>query len=96
MSLFRRCGLVVTRVCNLVLDQNLLGAAQTLLNRLTREQNVAFRALKRDLAGVATRDMVVSTAAIVPAAVVGSLLEMAAMAAGRGGSLVVHAERRVA
>ncbi len=62
MSLFRRCGLVVTRVCNLVLDQNLLGAAQTLLNRLTREQNVAFRTLKRDLADVPTRDLVVSAA----------------------------------
>ena len=93
IRLFGRCGLVVTRVCNLVLDQNLLGATQTLLNRLTREQNVAFRTLKRDLAGVPTRDLVVSAAAIVPAAVAGSLLETAAMAAGLGGALVVHAER---
>ena len=93
MSLFRRCGLVVTRVCNLVLDQNLLGAAQTLLNRLTREQNVAFRTLKRDLADVPTRDLVVSALAAVPAALAGSLLETAAMAAGLGGALVVHAER---
>jgi predicted SAM-dependent methyltransferase len=93
MSLFRRCGLVVTRVCNLVLDQNLLGAAQTLLNRLTREQNVAFRTLKHDLADVPTRDLVVSALAAVPAAIAGSLLEAAAMAAGHGGALVVHAER---
>ena len=93
MSLFRRCGLVVTRVCNLVLDQNLLGAAQTLLNRLTREQNVAFRTLKHDLADVPTRDLVVSALAAVPAALAGSLLETAAMAAGLGGALVVHAER---
>ena len=91
-----RCGLRVTHIGNLVLDQNLLGATQTLLNRLTREQNVAFRTLKRDLAGVPTRDLVVSAAAIVPAAVAGSLLETAAMAAGLGGAVVVHAERPAA
>jgi hypothetical protein len=93
VRLIGRCGLRVTRIGNLVLDQNLLGATQTLLNRLTREQNVAFRTLKRDLAGVPTRDLVVSAAAIVPAAVAGSLLETAAMAAGLGGAVVVHAER---
>ena len=68
---------------------------QTLLNRLTREQNVAFRALKRD-SRLPTRDFPVSAAAIVPAAVAGSLLETAAMVTGRGGSLVVHAERAAA
>ena len=87
-----RCGLRVTRIGNLVLDQNILGATQTLLNRLTREQNVAFRTLKRDLADVPTRDLVVSAAAIAPATLAGLLLETAAMAAGLGGALVVHAE----
>jgi 2-polyprenyl-3-methyl-5-hydroxy-6-metoxy-1,4-benzoquinol methylase len=92
VRLIGRCGLRVTRIGNAVLDQNLLGATQTLLNCLTREQNVAFRTLKRDLAGVPTRDLVVSAAAIVPAILAGSLLETVAMAAGRGGALFVHAE----
>jgi len=92
VSLIGRCGLRVTRIGNLVLDQNILGATQTLLNRLTREQNVAFRTLKRDLADVPTRDLVVSAAAIAPATLAGLLLETAAMAAGLGGALVVHAE----
>ena len=96
VKLIERCGLSVTCVGNVVLDQNLLGATQTLLNRLTREQNVAFRTLKRDIAGIPTRDFLVSAAAIVPAAVAGSLLETAAMVTGRGGSLVVHAERAAA
>jgi SAM-dependent methyltransferase len=96
VRLIERCGLGVTRIGSMVLDQNLLGVTQTLLNRLTREQNVAFRTLKGDLADVPPRDLVVSAAAIVPAAVVGSLLETAAMAVGLGGALVVHAERRAA
>jgi len=96
VGLIGRCGLRVTRIGNLVIDQNLLGATQTLLNRLTREQNVAFRTVKRDLAGVPTRDLVVSAAAVVPAALAGSLLETAAMAAGLGGAIVVHAERPAA
>jgi 2-polyprenyl-3-methyl-5-hydroxy-6-metoxy-1,4-benzoquinol methylase len=96
VRLIERCGLSVTRVGSVVLDQNLLGATQTLLNRLTREQNVAFRTLKRDITGIPARDFLVSAAAIVPAAVAGSLLETAAMATGRGGALVVHAERAAA
>jgi len=96
IRLIERCGLTVTSIGNVVLDQNLLGATQTLLNRLTREQNVAFRTLKRDLAGVTARDVLISAAAIVPAAVAGSLLETAAMAAGRGGTIVVHAEKAAA
>jgi SAM-dependent methyltransferase len=94
VRLIERCGLAVTRIGNVVLDQNLLGATQTLLNRLTIEQNVAFRTLKRDLTGVPARDLILSATGIVPAAVAGSLLEVAAMSAGLGGALVVHAERR--
>ena len=93
VRLMERCGLSVTRVGNVVLDQNLFGATQTLLNRLTREPNVAFRTVKRDIVGIPTRDFLVSAAAIVPAAVAGSLLETAAMVTGRGGALVVHAKR---
>jgi SAM-dependent methyltransferase len=91
--LLERCGLAVVRIGGLVLDQTLLGMTQTLLNRLTRERNVAFRALKRDLGGVARRDVVVSALAAPAAALLGSLAEAAATVAGRGGVLVVHAER---
>src|SRR3954454_16947550 len=44
-----RSGLRVERVSNLLVEQNPLGMWQTLLNRLTRERDVAFRALKHDL-----------------------------------------------
>ena len=91
--LVRAIGLAVTRTGNVVLDQNLLRATQTLLNRLMCEQNVAFRMLKRDLGGVPPRDLVVSAARFVPAAVVRSLLDIAAMSASRGRALVVHPER---
>jgi hypothetical protein len=68
---------------------------QTLLNRLTRERDVAFRALKRDLGrgpGVG-RDLAVTAVAgplLVPVAVA---LELAAGLAGRGGSVVAVASR---
>jgi len=92
-GLVRPIGLAVTRTGNVVLDQNVLRATQMLLNRLMCEQNVAFRMLKRDLAGVPPRDLVVSAARFVPAAVVRSLLDIAAMSASRGRALVVHPER---
>lgn len=93
IRLVERCGLRVARIGNVVIDQNLLGMTQTLLNRLTSERNVAFRALKGDRDGVAQRDLVVSALAAGPVALGGSLLEAAAMLAGRGGAIVVHAVR---
>ena len=89
--LLDRCGLRVERKGNAVIDQNLLGMTQTLLNRLTRERNVAFRALKGDRSGAA--GMLVSGLAALPAAVGGSLTETGAMLAGRAGVVVVHAVR---
>jgi hypothetical protein len=68
---------------------------QTLLNRLTRERDFAFRLLKRDLgpAGVSGhgRDLAVTAVAgplLAPVAVLG---EVAAGFAHRGGSIVVEA-----
>jgi hypothetical protein len=75
-----------------VLDQCLLGIVQTLLNRLTRERNVLFRALKRDPSlRSAGSDMAISAAALVPAVLIGTAVEALAAAAGRGGALVVVA-----
>ena len=85
-------GIVGAFVGSFVLDQCLLGIVQTLLNRLTRERNVLFRALKRDPSlRSAGSDMAISAAALVPAVLIGTAVETLAAAAGRGGALVVVA-----
>jgi SAM-dependent methyltransferase len=89
--LLERSGLAVTRVRDFVPDQNLLGMTQTLLNRLTREPNVAFRLLKGDTAEIPLADVLVSAIAAVPFALSGSALEAGAMLARRGGAIVVEA-----
>jgi hypothetical protein len=69
---------------------------QTLLNRLTRGRDVAFRAIKRDLdAGPGVGRDLALTAILGPLLVpVAVALEVAAGIAGRGGSVVVVASRR--
>jgi SAM-dependent methyltransferase len=92
LQLFDRAGFTVERVGSFVLDQCLLGIVQTLLNRLTRKRNVLFRALKRDPSlRSAGSDMAISAAALVPAVLIGTVVETLAAAAGRGGALVVVA-----
>jgi len=97
VRLLERTGLRVVRVRHLLVEQNPLGMWQTLLNRLTRERDFAFRLIKRDLGGVdrgtIARDMVVAAIAgplLVPVALG---LELTAGIAGRGGSMVVEAVR---
>ncbi|HXH88698.1 MAG TPA: class I SAM-dependent methyltransferase [Gaiellaceae bacterium] len=46
-ALLRRCGFGSVRICHFGVQQNLLGMWQTIVNRLTREQDVPFRAVKR-------------------------------------------------
>jgi hypothetical protein len=92
-QLLARSGLRVERLHTTCIDQNLLGMTQTLLNRLTGDVNVGFRALKGDLNGVGQRSRAISLAAVLPAAVVGSALEGAATLLGRGGALVARARR---
>ena len=92
--LVERCGMRVVRRQNGTVDQNLLGMAQTLLNRLTTHPNVAFRALKGDRAGVRRGELVTSALAGVPAVLVGSIIEATAMATSRAGVMVVHAVPR--
>ena len=48
-ALLERTGFEPERVRHLLVEQNPLGMWQTLLNRLTRERDFAFRLLKRDL-----------------------------------------------
>jgi SAM-dependent methyltransferase len=92
LRLLDRAGFTVERIGFFVVDQSLLGIVQTLLNRLTRERNVLFRALKRDPSlRSAGSDMAISAAALVPAVLIGTAVETLAAAARRGGALVVVA-----
>lgn len=94
--LIERSGFRLERISHLVLEQNPLGMWQTLLNRLTSEPNVAFRALKRDLSGEpgVGRDLAVSAIAGPLLAPVAVALELGAGLVGHGGSVVVVGERR--
>ena len=94
-ALLARTGFRVERVRHVLVEQNPLGMWQTMLNRLTRERDFAFRALKRDLGPgrgpSRARDWAVTLIAgplLAPVAVVAELL---AGLARRGGSIVVQA-----
>ncbi len=93
--LLERTGFRLERMAHLLVEQNPLGMWQTLLNRLTRERNVAFRALKRDLGhGSGIRRDLALTALVGPLLVpVAVVLELAAGLVGRGGSVVAVASR---
>jgi SAM-dependent methyltransferase len=94
--LLERSGFGLGRMSHLLLEQNPLGMWQTLLNRVTRERDVAFRALKRDLddgPGIG-RDLALTAVAGPLLAPVAVALEVAAGIARRGGTVVALAERR--
>jgi SAM-dependent methyltransferase len=94
-ALLERSGFRVERVRHVLVEQNPLGMWQTLLNRLTRERDFAFRALKRDLGpgggGSRVRDWAVTLVAGPLLAPVAVIAELAAGAFRRGGSIVVQA-----
>jgi 2-polyprenyl-3-methyl-5-hydroxy-6-metoxy-1,4-benzoquinol methylase len=92
VRLVERCGFSVAESTTLVVDQSVLGMWQTLLNRLTIERNVLFRALKRQHAR--TSDIALTVAAAPFCALLAALLEIAAGLAGRGGTVVVRATSR--
>ncbi len=93
--LLERSGFRLERSSQLTVEQNALGMWQTLLNRLTRERDVAFRALKRDLGrrpGI-VRDLALTAVAGPLLALPAVMVELAAGLARRGGSVVVVASR---
>jgi len=96
-ALLARTGYGVERTHHLLVEQNPLGMWQTLLNRLTRQPDFAFRLLKRDLAGAPPaelrRDAAVTAIAGLPLVPVAILLEAGAGLARAGGSIVVEARR---
>jgi Methyltransferase domain len=87
--LLGRSGLRVVGVRTMVLDQNLLGMAQTLLTVLSRGRGLGFAALKAESPSPSA--LALTLAAAVPIVPLAALLEGCAVAAGCGGSLVVHA-----
>jgi SAM-dependent methyltransferase len=92
--LLARAGFAPTRISHLVVEQNALGMWQTLLNRATRERNVAFRLLKRvpGLRGPQARgDLVLTALLAAPLALAAPILELGAGLARRGGSVVALA-----
>ena len=93
--LLERSGFRLERMAHLLVEQNPLGMWQTLLNRLTGERDVAFRALKRDLGSGpgARRDLALTAVAGPLLAPIAIALELAAGLAGRGGSVVALASR---
>lgn len=93
--LLRRAGYEPHRRRRPLIDQNPLGMWLTLLNRMTAERDVPFRFLKGSVRYEHRRDAVRDAALTV---VAGPLLlaaavpiELAATAAGRGGTVVVEA-----
>jgi hypothetical protein len=92
-AMLGRAGFARPRVRHLLLEQNPLGMWQTLLNRLTRDRNVAFRLLKRDRPRGARGglDVAITVLLALPAAVVAVPLELGAGLARRGGTIVAEA-----
>ena len=94
--LLERSGFRLQRMAHLLVEQNPFGMWQTLLNQLTHERDVVFRALKRDLGrgpGVG-RDLALAAVAGPLLAPIAVAIELVAGLAGRGGSVVALAIRR--
>ncbi|MBS1868985.1 MAG: class I SAM-dependent methyltransferase [Actinobacteria bacterium] len=93
-ALLERCGFRVTRTRHLLLEHNALGMWLTLLNRLTRERDVAFRLLKRARRGCGARgaaDVALTLLAGPLLAPLAVALELLAGLLRRGGTIVVLA-----
>jgi SAM-dependent methyltransferase len=92
VALVERCGFDPGWTTTRLIDQNLLGMWQTLLNLVTHERDVLFRALKRQ--PVSARDLALTLAAAPVLAPIAVGLELVAGVCGRGGSVVVRATAR--
>jgi hypothetical protein len=96
-ALLARTGFKTERIRHVLIEQNPLGMWQTLLNRLTKERDFAFRLLKRDLPegdGSRWRDLAITAIAGVLLAPVAVLTELGAGLARRGGSIVIEGRAR--
>jgi SAM-dependent methyltransferase len=95
-ALLGRTGFRVRAVSHVLVEQNPLGMWQTLLNRLTRERDFAFRLLKRDLGpaspGGRAFDLLITAVGGILLAPLAVAAELVAGIAGRGGTMVIEAE----
>jgi SAM-dependent methyltransferase len=90
-ALLRSRGFAVVRTHHLLAEHNPFGMWQSLVSRLTRQPSYVYNLLKRN-APVWSGDLAISVAAL-PLVPVAALLELAAGAAGRGGTIAVLARR---
>ncbi len=96
--LLERSGFAIRSVHHILLEHNLLGMHQTLLNRCTSKPNVVFNTVKRNLSYesrvLRVWDLGITTLVGIPLVPVAAALELMAGACRRGGTFVVRAERR--
>jgi 2-polyprenyl-3-methyl-5-hydroxy-6-metoxy-1,4-benzoquinol methylase len=90
-ALLRSCGFTVHATRHTLLEHNPFGMWQTLVSRLTRHPSYVYNVLKRN-APLRSADLAISLAAL-PMVPVAAALELAAGAAGRGGTIAVLARR---
>jgi SAM-dependent methyltransferase len=90
-ALLRSHGFAVRAVRHRLLEHNAFGMWQSLLSRVTRNPSYVYNLLKRN-APLRSPDLAIAVAAL-PAVPVAAGLELAAGAAGRGGTIAVVARR---
>jgi SAM-dependent methyltransferase len=90
-TLLRRHGFAVHATRHTLLEHNPFGMWQTLVSRLTRHPSYVYNVLKRN-APLRSPDLAIAVVAL-PAAPLAAALELAAGAAGRGGTIAVLARR---
>jgi SAM-dependent methyltransferase len=90
-ALLTRTGFQPDRVEHRLLEHNPFGMWQSLVNRLTASPSYLYNLLKRNTP-VTSPDLLITTLAL-PLAPVAAAIELAAGAAGRGGTVAVLARR---
>jgi SAM-dependent methyltransferase len=91
-ALLERSGFEVVATHHLILEHNPFGMWQSWISRITRHPSYLYNLLKRN-APVRSLDLGL-TVALLPLAPVAAVLELAAAAAGRGGTVAVLARWR--
>jgi SAM-dependent methyltransferase len=98
LALLERTGFESGRPHHVLLEHNVFGMWQTLLNFVTSERNVVYRYVRRNLRharhGSAFGDALLVTVTGLPLLIAALAAEVAAGAARRGGTIVVVASRR--
>jgi SAM-dependent methyltransferase len=90
-ALLRRSGFEVMRTHHVLAEHNPFGMWQSVLNRVTATPSYLYNLLKRN-APIRSPDLLVSALAV-PLVPVAGVVELAAAAAGRGGTVAVLAAR---